>query len=95
MNRGNKPDIALVVAGFKLTCCGYLCFQLVQNLDFVKIHVNSDLKVNMTTKKCTNAWTFTITSKVRAATTFATAVHSEVGRALLSVIMISDEGECG
>lgn len=35
----------------------------VNNLDFVKIHVNSDLKVNMTTKKCTNAWTFTITSK--------------------------------
>ncbi|XP_070187827.1 probable helicase with zinc finger domain isoform X2 [Littorina saxatilis] len=38
--------------------------RLVQNLDFVKIHVNSDLKVNMTTKKCTNAWTFTITSKM-------------------------------
>lgn len=37
---------------------------LVQNLDFVKIHVNSDLKVSMTTKKCTNAWTFTITSKI-------------------------------
>ncbi|PVD39317.1 hypothetical protein C0Q70_01946 [Pomacea canaliculata] len=37
---------------------------LVQSLEFVKIHVNSDLKVNMTTKKCTNAWTFTVTSKV-------------------------------
>jgi hypothetical protein len=38
--------------------------QRVNNLEFVKIHVNSDLKVNMTTKKCTNAWTFTVTSKV-------------------------------
>ncbi|XP_046366711.2 probable helicase with zinc finger domain isoform X1 [Haliotis rufescens] len=37
---------------------------LVHNLDFVKVHVNSDLKVNMTNKKCTNAWTFTITSKI-------------------------------
>ncbi|KAK7502369.1 hypothetical protein BaRGS_00006322, partial [Batillaria attramentaria] len=37
---------------------------LVQNLDLVKIHVNSDLKVSMTTKKCTNAWTFTVTSKI-------------------------------
>ncbi|XP_041363275.1 probable helicase with zinc finger domain [Gigantopelta aegis] len=37
---------------------------LVQNLDFVKLHVNSDLKVNMTHKKCTNAWTFTVTSKI-------------------------------
>ncbi|XP_076449410.1 putative helicase with zinc finger domain [Babylonia areolata] len=38
--------------------------RLVQNLDFVKIHVNSDLKVNMSTKKCTNAWTFTMASKI-------------------------------
>ncbi|KAK3765648.1 hypothetical protein RRG08_063685 [Elysia crispata] len=37
---------------------------VVENLDLVKIHVNSDLKVNMTTKKCTNAWTFTVTSKM-------------------------------
>ncbi|KAI8742129.1 helicase with zinc finger domain [Biomphalaria glabrata] len=37
---------------------------LVENMDLVKIHVNSDLKVSMSTKKCTNAWTFTVTSKL-------------------------------
>ncbi|CAG5131356.1 unnamed protein product [Candidula unifasciata] len=37
---------------------------LVENMDMVKIHVNSDLKVSMSTKKCTNAWTFTVTSKL-------------------------------
>lgn len=37
---------------------------VVENMDLVKVHVNSDLKVNMTTKKCTNAWTFTVTSKM-------------------------------
>ena len=38
--------------------------QMIQNVEYAKVHVNSELKVNMTTKKCTNAWTFTITSKV-------------------------------
>ncbi|KAH9492798.1 hypothetical protein Btru_024739, partial [Bulinus truncatus] len=37
---------------------------LVENMDLVKVHVNSDLKVSMSTKKCTNAWTFTVTSKL-------------------------------
>ncbi|XP_014771741.1 probable helicase with zinc finger domain [Octopus bimaculoides] len=37
---------------------------LVSNLDYVKLHINSDLKVNMSNKKCTNSWTFTVTSKV-------------------------------
>ncbi|XP_062616187.1 probable helicase with zinc finger domain isoform X1 [Saccostrea cucullata] len=36
---------------------------MIQNVEYAKVHVNSELKVNMTTKKCTNAWTFTITSK--------------------------------
>ncbi|OWF45624.1 helicase with zinc finger domain [Mizuhopecten yessoensis] len=36
---------------------------MVSNVDYSKVHVNSDLKVNMTSKKCTSAWTFTITSK--------------------------------
>lgn len=45
---------------------GSLCLflQMIQNVEYAKVHVNSELKVNMTTKKCTNAWTFTITSKV-------------------------------
>ncbi|KAK3583585.1 hypothetical protein CHS0354_039403 [Potamilus streckersoni] len=34
------------------------------NVDYAKVIVNSDLKVNSTTKKCTNAWTFTVTSKI-------------------------------
>uniref|UniRef100_A0A0B7B1B5 C3H1-type domain-containing protein n=1 Tax=Arion vulgaris TaxID=1028688 RepID=A0A0B7B1B5_9EUPU len=37
---------------------------LVENMDMVKVHVNCDLKVSMSTKKCTNAWTFTVTSKL-------------------------------
>ncbi|XP_012946925.1 probable helicase with zinc finger domain [Aplysia californica] len=37
---------------------------LVENMDLVKIHENSDLKVSNSTKKCTNAWTFTVTSKL-------------------------------
>ncbi|XP_055954783.1 probable helicase with zinc finger domain [Patella vulgata] len=37
---------------------------LVQSMDFVKLHINSDLKVNMVNKRCTNAWTFTVTSKM-------------------------------
>lgn len=41
-----------------------LILQMIQNVEYAKVHVNSELKVNMTTKKCTNAWTFTITSKV-------------------------------
>ncbi|XP_060071826.1 probable helicase with zinc finger domain [Ylistrum balloti] len=36
---------------------------MVSSVDYSKVHVNSDLKVNMTSKKCTSAWTFTITSK--------------------------------
>ncbi|KAL5018495.1 hypothetical protein ScPMuIL_004217 [Solemya velum] len=36
---------------------------IVLDVDYAKVHVNSDLKVNMTTKKCTNAWTFTVTCK--------------------------------
>jgi len=37
---------------------------MVANVDYAKVIVNSDLKVNMISKKCTHAWTFTITSKV-------------------------------
>ncbi|XP_052069643.1 probable helicase with zinc finger domain [Mytilus californianus] len=37
---------------------------MVQNVEYAKIHLNSDLKVSMTSKKCTNAWTFTLTSKI-------------------------------
>jgi len=40
--------------------------QMVKTVEYSKVHVNSDLKVNMTSKKCTSAWTFTITSKVRS-----------------------------
>ena len=40
-------------------------FQMVANVEYAKVIVNSDLKVSMVTKKCTNAWTFTVTSKVR------------------------------
>ena len=42
------------------------CFfsQMVANVEYAKVIVNSDLKVSMVTKKCTNAWTFTVTSKV-------------------------------
>ena len=47
-----------------LSYCSFY-HQMTQNVEYAKIHVNSELKVNMTTKKCTNAWTFTITSKVR------------------------------
>ncbi|XP_033744648.1 probable helicase with zinc finger domain [Pecten maximus] len=36
---------------------------MVSGVEYSKVHVNSDLKVNMTSKKCTSAWTFTITSK--------------------------------
>ena len=39
-------------------------FQMVANVEYAKVIVNSDLKVSMVTKKCTNAWTFTVTSKV-------------------------------
>ena len=38
---------------------------MVANVEYAKVIVNSDLKVSMVTKKCTNAWTFTVTSKVR------------------------------
>ena len=41
---------------------------MVANVDYAKVIVNSDLKVSMVTKKCTNAWTFTVTSKVRVFT---------------------------
>ncbi|XP_013382941.1 probable helicase with zinc finger domain [Lingula anatina] len=32
-------------------------------IENVKVHVNSDLTVTMSTKRCTNAWTFTLTSR--------------------------------
>ncbi|ESO87147.1 hypothetical protein LOTGIDRAFT_106967, partial [Lottia gigantea] len=37
---------------------------LVQSLDFVKLHINADLKVTMPNKRSTFAWTFTVTSKM-------------------------------
>ncbi|XP_059155156.1 probable helicase with zinc finger domain [Physella acuta] len=59
---------------------------LVENIDLVKIHVNSDLKVSMSTKKCTNAWTFTVTSKLCL---HCVALMSDTNRSYFHVSSIS------
>lgn len=48
----------------KLMTAEYPKSVMVANVDYAKVIVNSDLKVNMISKKCTHAWTFTITSKI-------------------------------